>query len=135
MKRKTVLIADDHEEWREMIASLLEPGFEIAGYAERGDEVCARARELTPDLVILAASMQGISGFTVLTELRSLLRNACIVMVTLTTGTMYERVAYQRGADGWVAKWDVFAELVPVVEYGLAQAAARQLQVVGEGVV
>lgn len=135
MKRKTVLIADDQAEWREVITSLLEPEFEIAGYAERGDEVCARARELTPDLIILDVSMQGVSGFTVLPELRSLLRGACIVMVTLTTGAMYERVAYQRGADGWVAKWDVFAELVPVVEYGLAQAAARQAHAVGQNAV
>lgn len=135
MKRKTVLIADDHAEWREMITSLLEPGFEIAGYAERGDEVCARARELTPDLIILDASLRGVSGFRVLPELRSLLRDACIVMVTVTTGAMYERVAYQRGADGWVAKWDVFAELVPAVEYGLAQAAARHAHALSQNAV
>ena len=58
-----ILIVDDHELFRDGIASLLEArGYEAVGEASDGYEAVASARALSPDLVLMDIRMAQYGG-------------------------------------------------------------------------
>jgi CheY-like chemotaxis protein len=62
----TVLIVDDHADFRLFARSLLEAGgFEIVGEAQDGASALAAARALKPGLVLLDVQLPDIDGFAV----------------------------------------------------------------------
>jgi DNA-binding NarL/FixJ family response regulator len=64
--KRTLLIVDDHDEFRQFARSLLEAdGFEVAGEAADGETALAAAAELRPDVVLLDVQLPGIDGFEV----------------------------------------------------------------------
>jgi two-component system, NarL family, response regulator DesR len=114
-KRRTVLIADDNAQWREIIARILQPEYAVVGFAERGDELLARAAALHPDVITLDVSMPGRSGLAVLPELRRALPGAVLIILTTTSNKLYRDEADHRGADGYVLKNRALHELVPAI--------------------
>ena len=83
-KRKTILIADDNELVRTMIRQALErdTDFAVCGEAVNGTEAVSKARELSPDLIILDVRMPGLKGIEVAGILRYALPKIRIVLVT-----------------------------------------------------
>ena len=73
-KPKTILIADDSEIVRTIIRQALErdTDFEICGEAVDGTEAMSKAKELSPDLIILDVRMPGLNGL----EVAGILRHA-----------------------------------------------------------
>lgn len=83
-KSKTILIADDSELVRTMIRQALErdTDFAICGDAADGTDAVSKARELSPDLIILDVRMPGLNGIEVAGILRYALPKIRIVLVT-----------------------------------------------------
>jgi DNA-binding NarL/FixJ family response regulator len=73
-RRKTILIADEHELLRTQVRHTLESDtdFEICGEAADGAAAVIKAKELSPDLVILDLSMPRLNGI----EAAALIQNA-----------------------------------------------------------
>jgi DNA-binding NarL/FixJ family response regulator len=63
----TVLIVDDHEEFRSFARILLDAdGFEVTGEAEDGESALDQVQRLQPDVVLLDVQLgDGIDGFEV----------------------------------------------------------------------
>src|ERR1700751_5038421 len=63
-----ILIADDHEIFRDGLRLLLEAesGLKVVGEARDGAEAVERARELSPDILLLDLSMPNHPGFEAL---------------------------------------------------------------------
>jgi DNA-binding NarL/FixJ family response regulator len=62
----SVLIVDDHADFRAFARSLLEAdGFDVAGEAEDGESAVAAAEELRPDVVLLDINLPTFDGFEV----------------------------------------------------------------------
>ena len=62
----TVLIVDDHEDFRRVARALLEAdGFRVVGEAVDGESAIAEANRLRPRLVLLDVQLPGIDGFAV----------------------------------------------------------------------
>jgi DNA-binding NarL/FixJ family response regulator len=130
----SVLIVDDHPLTREALASLLEQhGFEIAGHAEDGSEAADRARELSPDLVLLDLTMPGTDGLTALPRIRDA-APSCEVVVLTASGTEENLLAAIRaGAAGYLLKSEPperiasFLNGVADGEAALSGAVARSL--------
>jgi len=60
----SVLIVDDHAQFREAASALLEAeGFAVVGSAADGDAAIAAAKRLRPQVVLLDVQLPGLDGF------------------------------------------------------------------------
>jgi len=103
---KTVLVADDKPEGRELVRTVLEKSGYTVLEARDGVEAVRFAREKSPDLIILDLHMPGLDGFGVLEELRREAQFARTPIMALTASAMHgdrER-ALSIGFTGYVTK-------------------------------
>jgi CheY-like chemotaxis protein len=71
MVKKSVLLVDDDQVFRQAVGAVLETRYEVR-VAENGTEALARVAEVMPDLIILDVMMDHLSeGFDVARKLRS----------------------------------------------------------------
>ena len=101
----TILIADDHEDNRELLQLLLEN----AGYSVReardGSECLAMARDERPDLIIMDLSMPVLDGWGVFEELKTDQRTRAIPCMAVTAHADLDRHrALETGFIAYVSK-------------------------------
>ena len=82
--RKTILIADDEEDLRKLVAITLEdPAYRIVTAVD-GEQALDQIRQIGPDLVILDWMMPGLNGLEVIKQLRQDPTTVKIPIVLLT---------------------------------------------------
>ena len=113
----TLLICDDENVLRELIRASLEDLYALVE-ASDGDEALSRARERTPDLILLDMMMPGRSGLDVLVELRGdpELAQVPVIMLTARSQMADRDAAVEAGADRFLVKPFSPRELTTVVE-------------------
>jgi DNA-binding NarL/FixJ family response regulator len=100
-----VLVADDHPLFRDGIASLLEAaGFEVIGQVGDGQAAIDAAQRLQPDLVLLDITMPETSGLEALRQIRTLLPDIKVVMLTVSEDDSDLFEAIRSGANGYLLK-------------------------------
>lgn len=101
-----ILLVDDHAIVRQGLRRLLEtrPGLSIVGEAGDGEEALARARELSPDVVLLDISMPRMDGIEAARRLRRLKPKIRILIFSMNDDEGHVVEAFQAGADGYVLK-------------------------------
>lgn len=125
--QKTILIVEDEEAIREMLAYTLMK----AGYAciEAGDVEQARpqVRRQQPDLILLDWMLPGISGIDYLRQLRSASETRHIPIIMLTAkGAEDDRVrGLETGTDDYLTKPFSNRELLARVQALLRRAGTR----------
>lgn len=118
-RRLRILLVDDCAVLLDQLQAFLKAlGLEVAGVATSAAMALDSARELRPQVVVLDISMPGRNGLEVLPELRSLLPDATLVVLTLHDDEAYRRAAFSRGADAFVSKAMIGTELVPAIRGG-----------------
>jgi DNA-binding NarL/FixJ family response regulator len=112
-KPKTILIADDSELVRNMIRQALErdTDFAICAEAENGTDAVSKARELSPDLIILDVRMPGLNGIEVAGILRYALPKIRIVLVTMYAEDIERNLTSLFRIDAVLAKAGGLTEL------------------------
>lgn len=82
--KKTILVADDHEELCELIASILEFDFPEYNFAiaYSGTDAFTKFLELQPCLALIDMHLNDMSGHTLALKMRAENRNIKIIMVT-----------------------------------------------------
>ena len=115
--RRTVLLVDQNDDFLDGLCSLLakDPGFEVVGRAHTGLEAIERARERSPDLVLLDASLTDMSGFQVLPRLKALRPSPLVLLMTFHGSRAAGLAATQAGADRCVSKTGVPGRLLPTL--------------------
>jgi PAS domain S-box-containing protein len=113
-----ILIADDHELVRRGVRSVLlnQPGLEICGEASDGQEAIERARELKPDLIIMDISMPKLNGLEATREVRRVLPQTDVLVLSQHDSTEMMRQALNAGARGYVIKSAISADLIAGIE-------------------
>lgn len=114
---RRVLIADDSDAFRAALAELLAamPGFEVVGGARNGREAVALADSLQPDLLLLDFQMPEGNGLEVLRRLRATPSAVRVVMVSLHDTEPVRALCLRHGADGFVSKHRLRAQLAPLL--------------------
>lgn len=108
-----VLICDDHTLIRAGLRRLVE-GFDdvqVVADAASADEAVIRAKQTLPDIVLLDLSMPGRNGFEALDELRRVVPETAVVIMSMHDDATHVREALARGASGFVVKDAAPAEL------------------------
>ena len=113
-----ILVADDHEIVRRGLCAILASyvGWEVCGETGDGREAVAKAKELSPDIVILDIGMPSLNG---LDATRQILRHNPEQRVLILTVTDAEQVieeVLKAGARGFVLKTDAAHDLVTAVD-------------------
>jgi DNA-binding NarL/FixJ family response regulator len=110
-----LLIADDHAQFRAMVAELLEEaGFEVCAQAATGDDAAKRAVEHRPDVALLDIRMPG-GGIAAARRIAATLPDTRILMLTVSADSDDVLDALQAGAQGYVLKGASPQEIVDAV--------------------
>jgi DNA-binding NarL/FixJ family response regulator len=112
-KTKTILIADDSELVRTMIRRAIErdTDFTVCGEAADGTDAVSKAKDLSPDLIILDVRMPGLNGIEVAGILRYALPKIRIVLVTMYAEDIERNLTSLFRIDAVLAKAGGLSEL------------------------
>jgi DNA-binding NarL/FixJ family response regulator len=118
MSTKSILIVDDHPLFRKGLKAVLEPNnqFEVVGEARNGSEALELAQKLNPDLVVVDISLPDQNGIELTREIRNLLPETRIMIVSMHSKIDYIAEAFQAGATGYVVKESASESLLQGLE-------------------
>src|SRR3954451_25167506 len=119
MARPRIVVADDHDNMRAAIATLLASEFDVVATVADGQAAVEAAGALFPDLVVLDISMPGLNGFQAAGLIRDLPDPPRIVFVTAYADASIADAASALGASAVVRKPDMLTELVPAARRAL----------------
>ena len=119
MARPRIVVADDHDKTRAVIASLLASDFDVVATVADGQAAVEAAGALYPDLVVLDISMPGLNGFEAGALIRDLPDPPRIVFATAYEDASIASAASALGASAVVRKREMLTELVPAVRRAL----------------
>ena len=114
-----VLLVDDHPLVLDSIRQLLAPHFTIVDAVQNSEDITARALEQRPDVVLMDACMPGIDGFEATRQLKKLLPNLKVILVTMLTETISISEAFRAGASGYVLKQSASEDLRAAIDSAL----------------
>ena len=118
----SILIIDDSLNFLKAIAVFIQEQFgnqiELLGAVQSGREGIRFARIYHPQLILVDLKMPDMDGFTVITQLRSVLPNVNIIATTLLSPDdfelhrdIYRQECLQAGADAFIPKYRLENEL------------------------
>lgn len=127
MNRANILLADDHELFRQGVATLIDaqPDMKVIGEAEDGFEALTLARELFPDLIVMDINMPVCDGLEATRLIRAAREISDVRIVILTVHDEDERLfeAIKAGANGYLLKGGSTQDFLMGVRGALAGGA------------
>ncbi|MFE8699557.1 response regulator [Cytobacillus sp. FJAT-54145] len=114
-----ILLCDDHAVVRMGLKMLLNnhPNMEVIGEASEGNECISQALELKPNVVVMDLSMpHGKDGLSATSELKKLMPEIMILILTMHDDEEYLFRAIQAGASGCILKSAPHDELIGAIE-------------------
>jgi two-component system, NarL family, nitrate/nitrite response regulator NarL len=108
-----IVVADDHPVVRFGVRNMLqnEPGVEVVGEAEDGDDAITQTLELEPDILLLDVAMPRLPGLEAMRAIMTKSPRVKIVLLTSTISVQQVIEALQIGARGIVLKDAVAGDL------------------------
>jgi DNA-binding NarL/FixJ family response regulator len=107
----TVLIVDDHADFRTTAHTLLEAeGYEVVGEAENGVHALLAAKTLRPDVVLLDVHLPDFDGFEVTARLAELEDPPLVVLTSSRDRSDFGSLIAGSGARGFVPKSELSGE-------------------------
>ena len=116
MRRKRVLLADDHTLLLDAFAKLLEPECDVVGTVADGRALMAAAEELKPDVVVLDIAMPLLNGLDAGRQLKKALPDVKLIFLTMNQDPAIATEAFRAGASGYLLKTSAGSELIKAIE-------------------
>ena len=106
MAQVRVLLADDHDLFREGLAGIIraQSDLQVIGEANDGLEALIKAQELKPDLILMDVQMPGMDGIEAVQQIKQVLPETIIVMLTVRGDDEMLFEALKNGAQGYLLK-------------------------------
>lgn len=101
-----VVIADDHQLFRNGIVSILQKddSFDVVGEAADGNELLALLEQKNVDVALVDISMPGASGQEVIVQAKQLSPTTRFIMLTMHDEGQYVVKSVRNGAHGYLLK-------------------------------
>ena len=101
-----VLLVDDHAVVRKGLRALLErePGLEVSGEAEDGEQACRMVDRLQPDVILMDIEMPGAGGIEATRQITSARPESRVVVLTSHAAEEDVLPALKAGAIGYLLK-------------------------------
>ena len=124
--RIQVMVVDDHPIMRSGLQDALEASgrFEVVGQAGDGEEAVMTAQELRPDVIVMDVMMPRKDGIDACREIRELLPDTRVLMLTASTEMDAVVESFVAGATGYLQKYSRPEELAEAV-LDVAEGRAR----------
>ncbi len=113
-----ILLADDHQMFRDALCNLLrsQPGYDVVAQTGDGLQVLSLARATAPDLVCMDIGMPGMNGVEVTRALRAAVPQVKVIALSAYTDQRYVMDMLAAGACGYVTKAEASDELLRAIE-------------------
>jgi DNA-binding NarL/FixJ family response regulator len=115
MKRRRILLADDHPMVLEGVAKILEDEFDVVGKVEDGRALLAAALELKPDVIVTDMTMPLLHGLEASRQLKQMVPDSKVIFLTMHADVAYAKEAFESGASGYLLKRSAAAELIDAI--------------------
>jgi DNA-binding NarL/FixJ family response regulator len=127
-----VLIADDHNLFREMLYHTLmaEPDIEVLAAAVDGQEAITKVRQLHPDVVLLDIDMPNLNGIDATEIIKKEFPEIKIVILTAFEEDEYIFKLIQSGASGYLLKDTSLEEVARAIRIAYSGESLIQPRVV-----
>ena len=103
--RLSLLIVDDHDDFRRSARTLREAeGFTVVGEAGDGAEAIAKARDVSPDVLLVDIRLPDLDGFAVAEEIAAWPDPPVVVLVSSRDAAVYRSRLASTPARGFIAK-------------------------------
>lgn len=113
-----VLIADDHQLFREGLVNLLssKPNIEVVAQADNGEQAFEMAKKHKPNVVLLDIAMPKMNGIETTRELKRALPKIKIIAVSMHSAKQYVKGILEAGADGYLLKSGTYHQLTAAIQ-------------------
>ena len=114
----TIILAEDHDIFREGVKSLLrkDPGLKVVAEVRNGKELLAKLKSLPCDLAIVDVAMPEMDGLTALKEIRCRYPKLKVLILSMLNDHAHFWQAKTLGASGYLAKDDAGDELLRAID-------------------
>ncbi len=113
---RTLLIVDDHREFRASARALLEAdGFVVVGEAADGEEALDLATRLRPEVVLLDIALPNLDGFAVAERLAAGEQAPAVVLVSSRERSAYGGRVETAQARGFLSKRELSGRALAVL--------------------
>jgi len=112
-----VLIADDHQLFREGLVNLLSsaPEIEVIAQAKDGKDAVEKTLKLNPDIVLIDIGMPHMNGIEATKMLKEKLPDLKIIAVSMHSDKQYVKGILEAGADGYLLKNCTYQQLTDAI--------------------
>jgi DNA-binding NarL/FixJ family response regulator len=110
-----MLIADDDRLFRAELKRFMTRKCVSVVEAGDGEEALQLAQEIRPDVVLMDITMPRMDGLEATRRIKAVRAETKIIVLTVHDERAYRRAAQESGADAFLVKKTVMAELIPAV--------------------
>ena len=89
----------------------------VVGRALSGQEALAQIDAIDPDLVLMDLAMPGLNGLEVTRQIKLRRAPPRVLIMTLYDIAEYHSAARNVGADGFIAKSELYTRLMPTLQH------------------
>lgn len=113
-----VLIADDHQLFREGLVNLISsaPDIEVIGEAKDGLEATKQAKKLKPDLILIDIGMPVMNGIEATKTIKKDNAEIKIIAVSMHSDRQFVKGVLEAGADGYLLKNCTYRQLIDAIQ-------------------
>lgn len=113
-----ILLADDHQMFREALRILLErnPDFEIVGETGNGNEVLSLTGKTSPNIVCLDIDMPGLNGVEITRQITAAYPLVKVIALSVFSDRGYIADMLNAGASAYVTKAAAGVELLRAID-------------------